>query len=131
MTDENKLVKYQGAIVPEDPLRRYIAEVSKYPLLSKEEEDELARKFRDSGDKDAARILVTSHLRLVVKIAMEYRTAYGNVLDLVQEGNVGLLRSIKTFDPDKGNRLASYASWWIRSYILKYILDNFRLITGE
>ncbi len=126
---DQKVIVYEPVeITPEDPLRRYIVEVNRYPLLTREEEFDLAKQFKENHDPDAARRLVTAHLRLVVKIAMEYRTAYGNVLDLVQEGNVGLLRSIKTFDPDKGNRLSSYAAWWIRSYILKYILDNFRLI---
>jgi len=126
---KNSLVKFRPTgLVPEDPLRKYIQEVNKYPILSREEECELAQRFQENQDKEAAKRLVTAHLRLVVKIAMEYRTAYGNVLDLIQEGNIGLLRSIKTFDLAKGTRLASYASWWIRSYILKYILDNFRLI---
>lgn len=111
-----------------DPLKRYIQEVSQYPFLTSREERDLAELFRKTGDKEAARKLVTSHLRLVVKMALEYRTAYGNVLDLVQEGNLGLMRAVKTFDPDKGARLGHYASWWIRSFILKHILDNFRMI---
>ena len=77
---------------------------------------------------EAAKKLVTTHLRLVAKIAVEYRSAYHNTLDLIQEGTVGLLQAVKHFDPDKGARLATYAQWWIRSYILKFILDNFRLI---
>lgn len=115
-------------IVPVDPLKRYLQEVASYPVLSPQDEEELARKFHDKGDVEAARQLVTTHLRLVVKIAMEYRNAYHNILDLIQEGNVGLLQAVKHFDPDKGSRLAHYATWWIKSYILKYILDNFRLI---
>ena len=111
-----------------DPLKLFVQEASRYPFLTHEEEMELARQYRDTGDKEAARKLVMSHLRLVVRIAREYRTAYGNLLDLVQEGNVGLLRAIKTFNPDKGVRLSHYAGWWIRSFILKHILDNFRLI---
>ena len=110
-----------------DPLQRYIQEVQRYPFLTAEEELQLAQKMRE-GDKEAARKLVTAHLRLVVKIAMEYRRSYYNVLDLIQEGNVGLLHAVKKFDPEKGARLAHYASLWIRSYILKFILDNFRLI---
>lgn len=117
-----------AALVPLDPLQLYLNEVRKYPLLSEQEERELALKYHKEGDVEAAKKLVTSHLRLVVKIAMEYRAAYHNLLDLVGEGNVGLMYAIKKFDPDKGARLAHYASWWIRSYILKYILDNFRLI---
>jgi RNA polymerase sigma-32 factor len=111
-----------------DPLKRYIQEVSKYPFLSVSEEKELARLYHETGDREAARRLVSSHLRLVVKIAREYHYAYGNVLDLIQEGNLGLMRAVRKFSPQKGARLASYAAWWIRSFILKYILDNFRLI---
>ncbi len=111
-----------------DPLGKYIQEVQTYPLVSADEERELARRYHEEGDVDAAKKLVAAHLRLVVKIAMEYRSAYHNVLDLIQEGNIGLLQAVYHFDPDKGARLAHYASWWIRSYILKYILDNFRLI---
>jgi len=115
-------------LVTSDPLSRYMQKVSQYPLLSDEEEKSLVERVREHRDVEAAKKLVTSHLRLVVKIAMEYRNAYYNVLDLIQEGNVGLLRAVKNFDPTKGARLGYYASWWIRSYILKYILDNFRLI---
>lgn len=129
------LPKHQVPAVPShralesvDPLKRYIQEISRYPFLTPKEERELALAFHETGDREAARKLVTSHLRLVVKIASEYRTAYGNLLDLVQEGNLGLMRAVKSFDPDKGARLGHYASWWIRSYILKHILDNFRLI---
>jgi len=111
-----------------DPLARYVQEVKAYPLISAEDERELARRFHEDGDVDAAKKLVAAHLRLVVKIALEYRNAFHNVLDLIQEGNIGLMHAVKNFDPDKGARLGHYASWWIRSYILKYILDNFRLI---
>ncbi len=113
---------------PVDPLKHYIQEVSRYPFLTPKEERELAIRYRENGDREAARRLVTSHLRLVVKIAREYHAAYGNLLDLIQEGNLGLMKAVKKFDPDRGARLASYAAWWIRSYILKHILDNFRLI---
>ncbi len=115
-------------IVPLDPLSRYLKEVETYPVLTLEEEKELARRYHELGDVEAAKKLVLTHLRLVVKIAMEYRSAYHNVLDLIQEGNIGLIQAVKHYDPDKGSRLAHYASWWIRSYVLKYILDNFRLI---
>lgn len=111
-----------------DPLRQYMAEVQKYPLLTDEEERNLAELFRETGDVEAARKLVQSHLRLVVKIAMDYRSAYYNMLDLIQEGNVGLMVAVKKFDPDKGARLGHYATWWIKSFVLKYLLDNFRLI---
>lgn len=115
-------------IVPVDPLKRYLQEVRLYPILSAEDERDLARLYHEKGDIEAAKKLVTTHLRLVVRIAMEYRSAYNNVLDLIQEGNVGLLHAVKHYESDKGARLAHYATWWIKSYILKYILDNFRLI---
>lgn len=115
-------------IVPVDPLTRYLKEVESYPMLTLEEEKELARRYHENGDVEAAKKLVLTHLKLVVRIAMEYRSAYHNVLDLIQEGNIGLLQAVKHYEPDKGARLAHYASWWIKSYILKYILDNFRLI---
>ncbi|MFA4874208.1 MAG: RNA polymerase factor sigma-32 [bacterium] len=116
------------AIAIADPLQRYVQEVHGYPMLSLDDENELSRLFHEEGDIEAAKRLVASHLRLVVKIAMEYRSAFYNVLDLIQEGNVGLLQAVRHFDTEKGARLGHYASWWIRSYILKYILDNFRLI---
>jgi len=116
------------AISVVDPLKKYMQEVKAYPLLTNDEERELARLYHDDGDIEAAKKLVAAHLRLVVKIAMEYRSAYHNVLDLIQEGNVGLMQAVRHFDPDKGARLGHYATWWIRSYILKFILDNFRLI---
>lgn len=116
------------ALVSLDPLRQYLAAVHQYPILTEGEERALVARYRETGDVEAARQLVASHLRLVVKIAMEYRSAYYNVIDLIQEGNVGMLIAVKKYDPDKGARLGYYATWWIRSYILKYILDNFRLI---
>ncbi len=130
MTDKELIMKDadSGAIAVLDPLQRYLQEVHAYPMLSAEEETALARKYHDDHDVEAARQLVTSHLRLVVRIAMEYRSAYHNILDLIQEGTVGLLHAVKNFDPSKGARLATYAAWWIRSLILKFILDNFRLI---
>jgi RNA polymerase sigma-32 factor len=111
-----------------DPLAKYLQEVQHYPFVTEQEERKLAIAYRKHGDIEAARKLVSAHLRLVVKIAMEYRQAYYNVLDLIQEGNVGLMHAVKKFDPDKGARFSYYASWWIRLFILKYILDNFRLI---
>lgn len=111
-----------------DPLQAYINEARRYPLLSREEEHEIAVRYREEGDVDAARQLVTSNLRLVVKIAYEYRKAYRNLLDLVQEGNIGLMHAVKKFDPYRGVKLSSYAAWWIRAYILKFILNNWRLV---
>ncbi len=111
-----------------DLLKKYISDISKYPLLKPDEEYALAIKLKNSGDIDAARKLVTSNLRLVVKIAMEYRNAYQNVMDLIQEGNVGLMKAVSKFDPTKGAKLSYYSSWWIKSFILKYIIENFRLV---
>jgi len=111
-----------------DPLKQYLREISKYPLLSSEEEMKWAKKLRDSGDIEAARALVQANLRLVVKIAFEYRSVYANVMDLIQEGNMGLMKAVSKFDLSKGARFGYYSSWWIRSYILKYLLDNFRLV---
>jgi RNA polymerase sigma-32 factor len=116
------------ALVRLDSLTQYLQQLNHYPMLTSEEERDLANRYRDEGDLEAAKKLAVTHLRLVAKIAMEYRNASGNALDLIQEGNIGLLQAIKNFDPERGARLATYASWWIKSYILKYILDNFRLI---
>jgi RNA polymerase sigma-32 factor len=113
---------------PSDPLARYMAELAKHPPISREEEHELAVRWRETGDVEAARRLVLANLRLVVKIAMEYRRAWTNTLDLIQEGNVGLLQATHRFDPDQGVKLASYAAYWIRAYVLKFILDNIRLV---
>jgi RNA polymerase sigma-32 factor len=111
-----------------DPLQLYIQDIRRYPLLTREEEHELATRYTESGDLDAARRLVTSNLRLVVKIAHEYRRAHRNLLDLIQEGNVGLVQAVKKYDPYRGVKLSSYAAWWIRAYILKFILNNWRLV---
>jgi RNA polymerase sigma-32 factor len=117
-----------SAISVNDPLRRYLEEIRRYPLLDPQEEFELATKLHRDGDITAAKRLVQANLRLVVKIAFEYRTMYSNLLDLIQEGNVGLMKAVSKFDPTKGARVGYYSSWWIRSYILKYLLDNFRLV---
>jgi RNA polymerase sigma-32 factor len=116
------------AISVHDPLRRYLEEIIRYPLLSPEEELRFALKLQKEGDIEAAKTLVSANLRLVVKIAFEYKTLYSNVMDLIQEGNIGLMKAVSKFDPSKGAKLSYYASWWIRSYILKYLLDNFRLV---
>jgi RNA polymerase sigma-32 factor len=111
-----------------DALTRYMAELRKHPPISREEEHSLALRFVEEQDREAARRLVLANLRLVVKIAMEYRRAWTNVLDLIQEGNVGLLQAVRRYDPYQGVKLSSYAVYWIRAYILKYILDNFRVV---
>jgi RNA polymerase sigma-32 factor len=118
----------RGSVTSTDPLLQYLSELRKYPVLSPEEQQALAVKFQETGDITLAKRLVTTNLRLVVKIALEYKNAYHNVLDLIQEGNVGLMKAVSNYDPYKGTRLSYYASWWIRSYILKFLLDNFRLV---
>ncbi|MGB1698454.1 MAG: sigma-70 family RNA polymerase sigma factor [Nannocystaceae bacterium] len=117
-----------AALAVRDPMGAYMAEVRRYPLLSREEEHELAKRWVETGDREAGRRLVTANLRLVVKLANEYRRGYQNLLDLVQEGNVGLLKAVDRFDPYRGIKLSTYAAWWIRAYILKYILANWRLV---
>ena len=111
-----------------DPLTVYIREINRYDLLSIEQEQALAKALEETGDIEIARKLVLANLRLVVKIAMEYRSAYQNVMDLIQEGNIGLMKAVSKYDLSKGAKLSYYASWWIRSYILKFILDNFRMV---
>ena len=105
-----------------------MAQLRHYAPITREEEHALAVRWVEEHDRDAARQLVLSNLRLVVKIAMEYRRAWTNVLDLIQEGNLGLLQATQRFDPYKGVKLSSYAVYWIRAYILKYILDNIRMV---
>lgn len=116
------------AIVSQDPLTQYVKEISRYKLLTPEEEEQLIKEMQDTGDIEVAKKLVLANLRLVVKIALEYRSAWQNVMDLIQEGNIGLMKAVSKYDATKGAKLSYYASWWIRSFILKYILDNFRLV---
>lgn len=111
-----------------DPLAAYMAEVTRHPLLTREQEIELSRRYRDTGDVRAAYTLVASNLRLVVKLAHEYHRNPLSLLDLVQEGNIGLMQAVKKFDPERGVKLASYAAWWIRAYILRYIMDNWKMV---
>lgn len=117
-----------SAVARRDPLAQYMAETRRYPLLSPEEEHQLAVRLVEHGDNVAARRLVEANLRLVVKIAYEYRRAHRNLLDLVQEGNIGLMQAVRKFDPYRGVKLSSYAAFWIRAYILKFILNNWRLV---
>src|SRR5262245_60115140 len=126
--DEPKPRRGTGGLVKHDPLAAYMAEIRRIPLLSREEEQQLAEKYFETGDVAIARRLVTANLRLVVKIAHEYRRAYRNLLDLIQEGNIGLLQAMRKYDPFRGVKLSSYAAWWIRAYILKFILNNWRLV---
>jgi RNA polymerase sigma-32 factor len=116
------------SVVSYDPLQRYLTEIRRYPLLSREEERELAIRYKKEGDLDAAYRLVTANLRLVVMVSREYQRAFRNLLDLVQEGNIGLMEAIKNFDPYRGVRFPSYAVWWIRAYIIRFIMNNWRLV---
>lgn len=116
------------ALTRYDPLRRYLLEISRFAALSREEEHRLAVAYRETGDRDAAYRLVTANLKLVVKIAMIYHKIYRNILDLIQEGNVGLIQAVRKFDPSRGTRLPTYAAWWIKAYILKFLLDNRRMV---
>lgn len=111
-----------------DPLTQYVKEISRYKLLTAEEEEVLIKEMQETGDIEVAKKLVLANLRLVVKIALEYRSAWQNVMDLIQEGNIGLMKAVSKYDNTKGAKLSYYASWWIRSYVLKFILDNFRLV---
>ncbi|GAB4281893.1 MAG: hypothetical protein Kow0092_37020 [Deferrisomatales bacterium] len=115
-------------VVESGPLQQYMAEISRYPLLKPEEELELAIKYREEGDLKAAYTLVVANLRLVVKIAYEFRRSFANLMDLIQEGNIGLMRAVEKFDPYRGVKLSSYAAWWIRAYIIRYVLNNWSLV---
>lgn len=110
-------------------LHRYLQEISHYELLSREETEELSIRFQETGDPDAAYRLVSSNLRLVVKVAMDFQKYWmQNFMDLIQEGNVGLVQATKKFDPYRGVKFSYYAAYWIRAYILKFIMDNWRLV---
>jgi RNA polymerase sigma-32 factor len=117
------------ALIRFDPLQRYLAEISHYKLITRERERELGLKIQEENDPDAAYELVTSNLRLVVKIALEFQRMWmQNLLDLIQEGNIGLMQAVKKFDPYKNVKFSYYASFWIKAYILKFIMDNWRLV---
>ncbi|MBU4259178.1 MAG: RNA polymerase factor sigma-32 [Proteobacteria bacterium] len=121
-SSENALVKF-------DPLQRYLQEISRYKLLTREEERDLAIRVYEHGDKEAAYILATSNLRLVVKIALEFQRIWmQNLLDLIQEGNIGLMQAVGKFDPYKNVKFSYYSSFWIKAYVLKFIMDNWRLV---
>lgn len=111
-----------------DPLQAYMRDVQRYRLLTPAEERDAALKYFEQGDVDAAAKLVTANLRLVVKIAYEYRRAHRHIPDLIQEGSIGLMQAVKKYDPYKGVKLSTYAAWWIRAYILRFILNNARLV---
>ncbi len=109
-------------------LERYLAELSNYPVLSREEEYELAMRYKNDGDLEAARKLITSNLKFVVRIANTYKSYGLNPMDLIQEGNIGLMHAVKGFDPTKGYRLISYAVWWIKAYIQNFIIKSWSLV---
>jgi len=120
--------RYLPTFASDSNLSRYLQEIRKFPMLEASEEFMLAKRWREHGDSEAAHTLVTSHLRLVAKIAMGYR-GYGlPVGELISEGNVGMMQAIKRFDPDRGFRLATYAMWWIRAAIQEYILHSWSLV---
>jgi RNA polymerase sigma-32 factor len=117
-----------GSLVPFDPLSRYLAEIRRFPLLSREEETVISKRYAKFHEADDAYRLVTANLRLVVKIANEFARATRNLLDLIQEGNIGLMEAVKHFNPEVGIRFPSYAVWWVRAYIYRYLINNWRLV---
>ena len=119
---------HRTSVFPEDNLNSYLRRIRTYPILEAEEEVYLARQWRDKGDNGAMEQLVTSHLRLVAKIAMGYRGYGFPVTDLIAEGNVGMMQAVNKFDPERGFRLSTYAMWWIRASIQEYILHSWSLV---
>lgn len=120
--------KGEASLARLDPFAAYMREVQRHRLLTPDETRDLAVRYVETQDPTAAAKLVTSNLRLVVKLAYEYRRAYKNIMDLVQEGNIGLMQAVKRYDPYRGVKLSSYAAWWIRAYMLRFILNNWRLV---
>ena len=118
----------EPGLVVVDALQRYLRELRRYPLLSREDEKKVAIEAFEHNNVQARNTLVTSNLRLVVKIAMEYRRAYSQILDLIQEGNAGLVQAVNRFNPYRGVKLSTYSAWWIRAYILKFLMDNKSLV---
>jgi RNA polymerase sigma-32 factor len=118
----------RGVLTGKDPLALYLTEIRKYPLLSKEQELEIAKKYYETKDPALAQTLVKSNLRFVVKVAAEYAKFSSRLIDVIQEGNVGLMHAVKEFNPYKGNRLITYAVWWIRGYIQEYLMRQFSMV---
>ena len=116
------------SLVPADPLYRYLADIRRFPRVTPEEERDLAERWYRDHDRSAAYRLATANLRLVIHIAMDFRRTALNLLDLIQEGNIGLMQAVQRFDPFRNVRFSAYASWWIRAYILKYIIDHWSLV---
>jgi RNA polymerase sigma-32 factor len=117
-----------ASLVRYDPLQHYLAEIRKYRFLTREEEFKLAVNYKEEGDLDAVSKLVMANLKIVVIIAMEYKNLGMNMMDLIQEGNLGLMQAVKKFDPYREIRLVTYATWWIKAYILRYVINNWRLV---
>jgi RNA polymerase sigma-32 factor len=111
-----------------DGLKIYLTQIEDYPVLSREEESRLARRFKFAEDENAGQVLITSNLRFVIKVALGYRNYGVRLMDLIQEGNIGLMKAVQRFDPDKGYRLISYAIWWIKAYIQNYIIRSWSLV---
>lgn len=123
--------EYEGPVSPVtlEPLQQYLAEINRYPLLSREEEEALTKVYYETRDPKLASRIVTANLRLVVKIALDFQKFWmQNFLDLIQEGNIGLMQAVKKFDPYRGAKFSYYSSFWIKAYILKFIMDNWRLV---
>jgi len=128
VAEEDEADAKDKALVQFDPLQRYLAEIRRFPLLSREEEHRLAVEYKEYGNVEAAYKLVTANLRLVVMIAREYQKAFKTLLDLIQEGNMGVMEAVKNFDPYRGVRFPSYAVWWIRAYMIRYIMNDWRMV---
>ncbi len=122
------LVKKDNSLVTNDPLSQYLAQVRSFPVLDRTEENRIATEYAQTKDPKLAEILITSNLRFVVKVAMEYAKFGSKLIDLIQEGNLGLMHAVKDYNPEKGVRLISYAVWWIRGYIQEYLMKQFSLV---
>ncbi|MGY3803066.1 sigma-70 family RNA polymerase sigma factor [Pigmentibacter ruber] len=128
LDDSLDISNQESGLITTNALQKYLAELRKYSLMTREEEREVAIKAYEEHDIESRNKLVTSNLRLVVKIAMEYRRAYSQILDLIQEGNAGLVQAVNRFNPYRGVKLSTYSAWWIRAYILKFLMDNKSLV---
>ncbi|BBH54592.1 RNA polymerase factor sigma-32 [Fluviispira sanaruensis] len=128
LDDSFEITGKEPGLVTTNALQRYLAELRRYSLMTREEEKEVAIRAYEHNEMNARNQLVTANLRLVVKIAMEYRRAYSQILDLIQEGNAGLVQAVNRFNPYRGVKLSTYSAWWIRAYILKFLMDNKSLV---
>lgn len=131
MSDKPQLpATSSGGLKKSSLLNQYLAEVRRYPILTPEEEHDLAVRYRDEGDEDAGKLLVKSNLRLVVKMAFKFHSQWANVLDLIQQGNMGLMQALSKYDPynETKTRFSTYAAYWVRSCIYNYIKDNYRIV---